>query len=128
MFWCDRSGNAKDCSGQTNVAVSATHSQDSPDVSPVTQRLGYYFVNYRFVVKIDPAKSVSLFWFENDEHDGSAPKMIDNNGVGYRLDQDLILNVPMLSGLDFEVGDETSKVYHIVAAVSKHLCFIQPVP
>ncbi|KXN92249.1 Putative L-ascorbate peroxidase 6 [Leucoagaricus sp. SymC.cos] len=117
MFWCDRYGDAKDCSGQTNVAVSATHNQDSPDISPIMQRLGYYFINYQFVVRIDPSKSVSLFWFENDEYDGSKPTTIDNGGAGYRLDQDRILFVPMSSVLDFKGNDETSKVYHIVAAV-----------
>lgn len=119
MFWCDRYGDSKDCSGYTNVAVSATHNQEDPRISPVTERLGYLFINYQFVVKIDPSKSISLFWFEKDEHDGSAPMTIDNEGVGYRLDQDRILYAPALSQLDFWGSDETAKVYHIVAAVSQ---------
>lgn len=121
MFWCDRHGESKDCSEHTNVAVSATRSQDDPSISPITERLGYYFLNYQFVVRIDPSKSISLFWFEKDDHDGSAPTTIDNDGAGYRLDQDRILYVPMLSALDFAGNDVTTKVYHIVAAVSQLL-------
>lgn len=118
MFWCDRYGDAKDCSGYTNVAFSATHSRDTPGISPITQRLGYYFLNYQFVVNIEPSSSISFFWFESDEHDGSTPKIVDNGGMGYRLQQDRILYVPMSSSLDFKGNDETSKVYQIVAAVS----------
>lgn len=118
MFWCDRYGDSTGCSTHSNVAVAAALSQDDPRISPVTERLGYRFINYQFAVKIDPSKSISLFWFEKDEHDGSAPMGIDNEGVGYRLDQDHILYAPELSQLDFRGSDETAKVYHIVAAVS----------
>lgn len=118
MFWCNRYGDDKDCSTNANVVFQAASTQDSPEISPITERLGYYFINHQFVVKVDPSKSISLFWFESDEHDGSTPKIIDNGGSGYQFDQDRILYVPMSSQLDITGGDEASKVYQIVAAVS----------
>ncbi|XP_006457946.1 hypothetical protein AGABI2DRAFT_199045 [Agaricus bisporus var. bisporus H97] len=117
MFWCNRYGDDKDCSTNANVVFQAASTQDSPEISPITERLGYYFINHQFVVKVDPSKSISLFWFESDEHDGSTPKIIDNGGSGYQFDQDRILYVPMSSQLDITGGDEASKVYQIVAAV-----------
>lgn len=127
MLWCDRNGDAKNCKGTTRTSVPSTTLQEDPDLSPMTRRQGYNFVNYNFVVPVDGSQSISKFWFEVDEKDGKPATVYNNGGNGYVVEQDQVIFVPTLSRADaraitkrggFSGSNETfTKTYTIVAAV-----------
>ncbi|KAF8891205.1 hypothetical protein BD779DRAFT_1468811 [Infundibulicybe gibba] len=71
--------------------------QVSPDISPVTLRLGFFVITYHVVVSIDPSVSISKFWFEVDEHNGTTPATHNNGGSGYQVEQNNVLFIPSLS-------------------------------
>ncbi|KIK08790.1 hypothetical protein K443DRAFT_672308 [Laccaria amethystina LaAM-08-1] len=121
MLWCDKYGSAKACKGATRSSLPVNTVSDNPNISPVTMNLGYYFINYNFVVPIDSAASISNFWFQVDEHNGTAATTYNNGGSSYVLPQDQIFFVPMLSHVD-NVPNATNtqaytRIYNIVAAV-----------
>ncbi|GLB34708.1 putative peroxidase family protein [Lyophyllum shimeji] len=97
IFWCDRYGANQDCKGNNRSSTFASKLEEDPNLSPVTQRQGYSFVNYNFVVPVDASKSISKFWFEVDENDGKGPTAYKNGGDGYPVAQDQVLFVPTLS-------------------------------
>lgn len=129
MLWCDKYGDNTNCSGKTNTALPVKTVKDDPNVSPITQSLGYYFLNYNFVVPINSVASITKFWFSVDEHDGSKPTIYNNGGSGYVFDQDKVLFVPMLSHVALisnstvpqtytnRVGDGYTRHYSLVVAV-----------
>ena len=73
-------------------------------------------VEYFFDAQVNPTSSISKFWFEVDERDGSRPIRVDNDGEGLVIDQDTILFDPGRSSF-FGAGDDTPMV-NIVVAVS----------
>lgn len=98
MQWCDKTGSQKDCSNGARTATPASPPvQESPELSPVTKVMGYYFVNYNFIVPIDSSASISKFWFTVNENDGKGAAKYDNGGDGYPVQQDSLLFVPTLS-------------------------------
>ncbi|KAF9053046.1 L-ascorbate oxidase [Panaeolus papilionaceus] len=108
LLWCDKYGSNAGCSGKTSTALPVSVFPEDPNLSPITLNLGYYFVSYNYVVPIASNTSISKFWFEMDEKDGSPLKVFDNNeadtqgkgikgGDGYPIDQDQVLFAPMLS-------------------------------
>ncbi|KAG6880275.1 hypothetical protein C0992_001844 [Termitomyces sp. T32_za158] len=97
MLWCDRYGSSQDCNGNTRSALPATTTQEQPNLSPISQSKGFTFINYNFIVPINPNASLSKFWFTVDEKDGSSPTTYKNGGDGYPLAQDQLLFVPSLS-------------------------------
>jgi len=127
MYWCDRYGDAKDCSGSKHFALPA-NKLDEQNISPVTQALGFSFTTYNFVVPIDRSASISKFWFSIDAKDGSQVVTEDNGGAGYVLEQDQVLFVPTSSrsvlnqaplgrrGGETGAGNFT-RLYDLVAAV-----------
>ncbi|KAH9483912.1 WSC domain-containing protein [Psilocybe cubensis] len=129
LFWCDRYGDNMNCTGKTNTALPVKTLVDDPNVSPITKSLGYYFLNYNFIVPIDSAASIAKFWFEVDEHDGSKVTTYNNGGNGYIIDQDQVLFVPMSSHVTVipnttftqtytnRVGDGYTRHYDLVVAV-----------
>ncbi|PPR01093.1 hypothetical protein CVT26_015999 [Gymnopilus dilepis] len=129
LYWCDRYGDNQNCKGKTNTALPVKTVQDDPNVSPVTQSLGYYFLNYNFVVPVDTNASVAKFWFVVDEHDGSKPTTYNNGGGDYVIDQDQVLFIPMSSHMDTiantsytqtytnRVGDGYTRHYNLIVAV-----------
>ncbi|CAA7271852.1 unnamed protein product [Cyclocybe aegerita] len=134
MLWCDRYGDSKDCAGETSTALPVSTLADDPNVSPITMKLGYYFLNYHFVVPIDSTASISKFWFRVDENDGSSPTIYNNgetsgSGNGYPVDQDQVLLAPMMSHVDVvsngsytktytnRNGESFTRLYTLVAAV-----------
>lgn len=129
MLWCDKYGSAAACKGATRSSLPVNTLSDDPNISPVTLNLGYYFINYNFVVPIDSAASISKFWFQVDEHNGTAATTYNNGGSGYVLPQDQIFFVPKLSHVDNvqnttytqvytnRDGSAYTHVYTIVAAV-----------
>ena len=119
MLWCDRYGSAQNCKGNTRTSTPANKVNEDPSISPVLQVQKYTFINYNFVVPIDASASISKFWFEVDEKNGSAPAVYNNGGDGYVLDQDQVLFVPTLSHQDLlqDADGNFTHSYLIVAAV-----------
>ena len=111
MFWCDKYGSNKDCKSNTKSSKSVKTLLESPDLSPVTLNLGYYFVSYSFVVPIAASESISQFWFEVDEADGSSATAHNKNGTNYIVDQDQLFFTPMLSTADMISNASYTKVY-----------------
>ncbi|KDR70797.1 hypothetical protein GALMADRAFT_102888 [Galerina marginata CBS 339.88] len=99
LFWCDKRGQLKDCANTTNVASSPAN--PSVEVSPLTESQKTTFIAYQFSVPILANRSVSKFWFQVDEGDGSAPIIHDNAGHGYILPQDEIIYA-------LSIGDRTA--------------------
>ncbi|KAG2019903.1 cytochrome c peroxidase [Coprinopsis cinerea AmutBmut pab1-1] len=110
MFWCDRYGNNKDCEDSARSSVFVKRLTEDPDISPVTKNLGYSFYSYDFVVPINPAQSISKFWFEVDEKDGSRPTLHNNEGTDYPVEQDEIIFVPMMSSVNVISNGTDGKV------------------
>ena len=78
------------------------------------------FLGYDFAVPIFANQSVSKFWFEVNEGNGSALIVYDNGGKGYVIPQDEVIYVPWLSTKQF-ASDGTGLVsngFTIVAGVS----------
>ncbi|KDR73635.1 hypothetical protein GALMADRAFT_251405 [Galerina marginata CBS 339.88] len=129
LFWCDRYGDNQNCAHKTSTALPVNKVADDPGVSPVTQTLGYYFLNYNFVIPINTNTSIAKFWFEVDEHDGSKVTTYNNGGSNYVIDQDQVLFVPMSSHMSIvpnttatqtytnRVGDGNTRHYSLVIAV-----------
>ncbi|KAF8912080.1 L-ascorbate oxidase [Gymnopilus junonius] len=129
LYWCDKYGDNQNCNGKTNTALPVKTVADDPNVSPITQSLGYYFLNYNFVVPVDTNASIAKFWFVVDEHDGSKPTTYNNGGGDYGIDQDQVLFIPMSSHMDTipnttytqtytnRVGDGYTRHYSLVVAV-----------
>ncbi|KAF9486236.1 heme peroxidase [Pholiota conissans] len=51
-------------------------------ISELTRRMGLSPQKYYFDTPINADASISKFWFEVDEHDGSGPAVLDNEGTG----------------------------------------------
>jgi len=130
MLWCDRYGDAQNCKGNTRSSLPAGTVNEDPNMSPITRRQNFSFINYNFIVPIDSTASISKFWFEVDEKNGSTPSVYNNGGDGYVVAQDQLLFVPMLSHQDLSdaptpqrrggsgpTGVTYFNVYTIVAAV-----------
>lgn len=111
MFWCDKYGDSANCKGSTKSAPSANVVQDDPNNSPITQRMGLYMVHYNFVVPIVASASISKFWFEVDEHNGTSPAVYNNDGQDYVVQQDQIIFVPTMSTALFRSNGSYTKTY-----------------
>ncbi|KAK7040204.1 hypothetical protein VNI00_010010 [Paramarasmius palmivorus] len=88
MFWNDRKGSvcgASGCSVQPQSSREAT-------LTYLTNMRGINGgTNYLFNATVNITSSISRFWFEVDENDGSAPVIVDNGGTGFEIDQDAVL-------------------------------------
>ncbi|KAJ6479014.1 heme peroxidase [Mycena sanguinolenta] len=87
MFWKERTGTfcpEGGCSTPAIVLVSIP--------SHLAQLKGLTAFNHHFFsASIDLATSISHFWFEVNDNDGSAPLIVDNNGANYTIDQDVVV-------------------------------------
>ncbi|KAH6908314.1 heme peroxidase, partial [Coprinopsis sp. MPI-PUGE-AT-0042] len=115
MFWCDRYGPNKDCEESSRTSVFVKKLAEDPNISPVTMNQGWMFNSYDFVVPINATQSVSKFWFEVDEKDGSRATVYNNEGADYVVDQDEILFMPMLSKV--QTNNTFYRVYDLVVGV-----------
>jgi len=111
MFWCDKYGGSANCKGSTKAAQPAKVVQDDPNNSPITQRMGFSFVHYKFVVPIQAAQSISKFWFTVDEHDGKTATVYNNEGDFYVVPQDQVVFVPTMSTALFRSNGSYVKTY-----------------
>lgn len=111
MFWCDKYGGSANCKSNTKSAQPAKVVQDDPNNSPITLRMGFSFVHYKFVVPITAAQSISKFWFEVDEHNGTTATVYNNEGDSYVVPQDQVVFVPTLSTAAFRSNNSYVKNY-----------------
>jgi len=131
MFWCDRYGTNQNCKGKTNTALPVNTVNEDPNLSPVTFNLGYFFINYNFVVPITSTSSINQFWFSVDDKNGTAPTVYNNEGDFYIVNQDQVFLSPMMSRVDVVANSTNAgnygsssvgytRVYTLVAAVRNH--------
>ena len=99
MFWCDRYGSNTNCSHGSKSAQPAQTTQLDPNVSPIAYNTNITFIKYNFVVPVDSTASISKFWFEVNENDGSQPTVYQNGGSGYQFQQDQLIFVPAMGNL-----------------------------
>lgn len=79
--------------------------------------MGQTFTHHRFVVPINEAESISMFWFTIDEGDGTKPTVHDNGGGGYPVQQDSILYVPAHGRVTLEGTEPVHRRFQLTAAV-----------
>lgn len=128
MFWCDRYGSNANCNHGSKSAQPAQTTQLDPNVSPVAYTTNITFIKYNFVVPVNSTVSISKFWFEVNENDGSQPTVYQNGGSGYQFQQDQLIFVPIMGTLSLTanpvsrgggpVGNLTyTRTYSLVAGV-----------
>ncbi|KAE9388481.1 heme peroxidase [Gymnopus androsaceus JB14] len=76
-------------------------------------------IRYSFKATIDATSSISNFWFEVNNNDGSDPIIVDNGGTGFVLEQDPALS--LFVDIDRSEGvvllDSNTEFFRIVVAV-----------
>lgn len=88
MFWNGRTGSA--CSAN-ECSVQQSSSSSTVPTFLAEKRGITSFTQYHFSAKIDLNSSISSFWFEVNENDGSAVSKVDNGGGNYVIEQDTVL-------------------------------------
>lgn len=73
-------------------------------------------MKYSFLAAVNATTSISKFWFEIDEGNGTPPMVADNGGTGYTIDQDRVLFDHARSS-HYDSDNLGLKGYRIVAAV-----------
>ncbi|KAJ6483320.1 heme peroxidase [Mycena sanguinolenta] len=113
MFWRERTGTFCPAGGCSTPA-QVLHERPSflAHLKGVTQ-----FNQHFFHASIDLATSISHFWFEVNDNDGSAPFIVDNNGLNYTVDQDVLLYDPQRSLTTAEIGLNSSEIPRMIVGV-----------
>ncbi|ESK93445.1 l-ascorbate oxidase [Moniliophthora roreri MCA 2997] len=88
LFWNDRQGSV--C-GDIGCSVQPVSSRAATITYLAHMRGISEGVDYSFSAKINMTSSISKFWFEIDERDGSDVTVVDNGGSGFVIDQDTVL-------------------------------------
>ncbi|EEB91335.1 hypothetical protein MPER_10319 [Moniliophthora perniciosa FA553] len=88
LFWADRQGSV--C-GTLGCSVQPESSRRAGFTYLTRMRGITEGTQYTFSAKVNMTSSISKFWFEIDEGDGSGPIVVDNAGSGYVIDQDTVL-------------------------------------
>ncbi|KAJ3720911.1 heme peroxidase [Lentinula raphanica] len=86
MFWADRQGSTCPSTGCT---VSSNNIQQV-FFSIIGNIQGLSGDRYQFNATINPTTSISKFWFEVNENDGSDPIVVDNGGSDFVVEQDSV--------------------------------------
>ncbi|KAJ7466521.1 heme peroxidase [Mycena latifolia] len=99
MFWKERTGTFCPPAGCSvpSFQVTTTAASFLATLKGVTT-----FKLHSFNAAIDLTTSISHFWFEVNDNDGSVPFIVDNNGANYTIDQDVLLFDPRRSS--FTIG------------------------
>ncbi|KAJ7059636.1 heme peroxidase [Mycena amicta] len=94
MFWRERTGKFCPPAGCSVPSFQVT----TEDTTFLATLKGVTAFNlHSFNAAIDLATSISHFWVEVNDNDGSAPFFIDNHGTHYTIDQDVVLFDPRRS-------------------------------
>ncbi|KAF9260072.1 heme peroxidase [Marasmius fiardii PR-910] len=95
LFWADRQGNS--CPS-TGCSVTSYSTQPVRNLGLTGFGLhGIVAQNHFFRANVNQTTSISKFWFEIDENDGLNKLILDNDGKGYEIDQDIVLFDPSRS-------------------------------
>lgn len=122
MFWVDQEGET--VCPSTGCSVQSSGSQEV-FFTIIGQAQDLTATRYLFNATINATSSISKFWFEVNNNDGSNPTIVDNGGSGYLIEQDPTLSLfvdAIRSEIVFaSVSNEFSEFFEIVVAVSAFL-------
>ncbi|KAJ8094317.1 hypothetical protein PM082_006857 [Marasmius tenuissimus] len=114
LHWTDHEGTNTNTCPATGCSSSSTRTETISTNGGLGISNGFGFLGitastYHFEATINSTSSISKFWFEIAEGDGTR-KTLDNGGEGYVIDQDAVLFDPVRSGSGFlpGVGPATS--------------------
>ncbi|KAH8823989.1 heme peroxidase [Flagelloscypha sp. PMI_526] len=105
ILWADRNPSSCPPSGCKKVTTNVESIVNTGPDGAIVRGFGFIDVQatiYHFSVLIDPQASISKFWFEV-EQDGQTT-IVDNDGEGYSIDQDVLLFDPQRSSNVFVPG------------------------
>ncbi|KAJ7059903.1 heme peroxidase [Mycena amicta] len=94
MFWRERTGRFCPPAG-CSVPSFQVATEDTTFLATLKGVTAFNL--HSFNAAIDLATSISHFWFEVNNNDGSAPFIIDNHGAHYTIDQDVVVFDPRRS-------------------------------
>ncbi|KAE9407571.1 heme peroxidase [Gymnopus androsaceus JB14] len=118
MLWADQQG-ASFCSS-TGCSVQSSRSQPV-FFTIVGVAQGFTASRYFFNATINATSSISKFWFEVNNNDGSDPVIVDNGGSGFVIEQDpslsLFVDVTRSEGIFLETPTTFSEFFKVVVAV-----------
>ncbi|KAJ6483288.1 heme peroxidase [Mycena sanguinolenta] len=101
MFWKERTGTFCPAGGCSIPVLRVIN--ETPSL--LAQLKGVNgFNRHSFTASIHLATSISHFWFEVNDNDGSAPFVVDNSGANYTIDQDVLLYDPQRTFSTFTSG------------------------
>ncbi|KAF8825910.1 hypothetical protein HHX47_DHR6000701 [Lentinula edodes] len=86
MLWVDRQGSSCPPIGCTSPSIST----QQVVFSLIGNLQGLTGTRYSFNATINASTSISKFWFEINENDGSDPIVVDNGGSGFVIEQDSV--------------------------------------
>ncbi|KAJ7650874.1 heme peroxidase [Roridomyces roridus] len=117
IFWKERTGSFCPSEG---CSVSSFQVNNVEASFLATLKGVQSFNEHSFNAFIDLATSISHFWFEVDNNDGSAPIIVENHGTNFTIDQDVLLFDPRRSGFTIAgnfmvVGVKTSSPADVAA-------------
>ncbi|KAE9388479.1 heme peroxidase [Gymnopus androsaceus JB14] len=116
MFWVDQEGDSVCPSTGCSIPSS---SSDPLAFNEIGIQVGVTPIRYSFKATIDATSSISNFWFEVNNNDGSDPIIVDNGGTGFVLEQDPALS--LFVDIDRSEGvvllDSNTEFFRIVVAV-----------
>ncbi|KAJ3994930.1 heme peroxidase [Lentinula boryana] len=86
MLWADRQGSNCPSTGCTSPSTQT----DEAFLTLIGNIQGLTANRFLFNATINATTSISKFWFEVDENDGSDPIVVNNGGSGFLIEQDSI--------------------------------------
>ncbi|KAF7344374.1 Peroxidase [Mycena sanguinolenta] len=131
LFWKERTGTFCPAAGCSVPSFQVQSAQPS-FLAALKGVTGYTM--HSFNASIDLATSISYFWFEVTNNDGSAPVIINNQGANFTIDQDVLLFVPprttfTSAGLDMVVAvKDLSGTVDVTSTTTLHGNASVPIP
>ncbi|KAF8061773.1 heme peroxidase [Lyophyllum atratum] len=101
LFWKERTTEGSLCPSTGCTVLSSKTSTVIPTFLGELRGLKT-LASYEFAANIPLNASVSKFWFEVDEQDGSSPTVVDNGGSGFVIDQDTVLFDPVRTTVELD--------------------------
>ncbi|PPR06787.1 hypothetical protein CVT24_011287 [Panaeolus cyanescens] len=103
LHWCDRYGDDANCQSGFSNRIKGTSAAFRMAGSPFMVRSEKDFRIYPFHAPIDPARSISRFWWEIEQPSSAESIKVDNEGTKYPLVQDQLVYVTKLSHVNNDV-------------------------
>ncbi|KAF8061772.1 heme peroxidase [Lyophyllum atratum] len=93
LYWKERQTQGSLCPSNGCFAPSAGSTSRNPTFLAELRGIQSFEIHH-FSAQIPLNASISKFWFEVDEKDGSPPTIVENGGSGFEIDQDTVLFDP----------------------------------